>query len=377
MSKSFDKYSDNSKPNRGTRPDNKKKISEMDIEESEKMTYYGVLGVSENASLSDVKKQFRELAICFHPDNSRTGDATLFALVARAYECLSDSTKRSEYDKILLINKRTKKIDHLSKQKAFEEFIKAQDNDPSGDKKRNSETKHKLEFSDIDTKRNFDRKRYDEERKNPLKLKESSKKLEDLMMIREQDDIELTQKKIFKNNDSFRSDQFNQLFETKYRNNKNQLVPHKDNPSPFNEIGGASYFNPENDNDDYVDDMIGDEKLDGNMYSSLKSFDDDEICISEDDIQRMNSFTNTPKYNENRGSEYQAYLNKQIKDREAEDLVYNSRKFDDYDTDPKMNGYGILHNVGLTGREIEFDEDVDDVTVRKLIAYKKKSNKKL
>lgn len=64
------------------------------------MNYYEVLGVSENADVSEIKKKYRKLAIKYHPDrNSGDGNATKkFREVTEAYEILGDEKKREEYD---------------------------------------------------------------------------------------------------------------------------------------------------------------------------------------------------------------------------------------------------------------------------------------
>ena len=64
------------------------------------MNYYEVLGVSENADVSEIKKKYRKLAIKYHPDrNSGDENATKkFREVTEAYEILWDEKKREEYD---------------------------------------------------------------------------------------------------------------------------------------------------------------------------------------------------------------------------------------------------------------------------------------
>lgn len=62
--------------------------------------YYGALGVSKDASASEIKKTYRKLASELHPDKN-PGDAAAekrFKEVSEAYGVLGDATKRSEYD---------------------------------------------------------------------------------------------------------------------------------------------------------------------------------------------------------------------------------------------------------------------------------------
>ena len=59
--------------------------------------YYDLLGVSRNASAEEIKKAFRTKAHQFHPDKS-TGDAEKFKEINEAYQVLSDTTKRQQYD---------------------------------------------------------------------------------------------------------------------------------------------------------------------------------------------------------------------------------------------------------------------------------------
>jgi len=61
--------------------------------------YYDILGVSEDASETEIKKAFRGLSLKHHPD--RGGDAERFKEVGEAYETLSDPGRRSSYDREL------------------------------------------------------------------------------------------------------------------------------------------------------------------------------------------------------------------------------------------------------------------------------------
>ena len=61
--------------------------------------YYDILGVSENASESDIKSAFRKLSKKYHPDvNNEAGAEEKFKEINEAYSVLSDKEKRQMYD---------------------------------------------------------------------------------------------------------------------------------------------------------------------------------------------------------------------------------------------------------------------------------------
>jgi molecular chaperone DnaJ len=57
---------------------------------------YKILGVNRNASKSEIKKAYRELAMKYHPDQG--GNEEKFKQVSEAYSILSDDNERSKYD---------------------------------------------------------------------------------------------------------------------------------------------------------------------------------------------------------------------------------------------------------------------------------------
>src|SRR5512145_2960456 len=62
--------------------------------------YYGILGLKEDASLEEIRKAYRKLALHYHPDRNR-GDAGAeerFKAISEAYAVLIDPEKRRLYD---------------------------------------------------------------------------------------------------------------------------------------------------------------------------------------------------------------------------------------------------------------------------------------
>ncbi|MBI3992404.1 MAG: J domain-containing protein [Candidatus Lambdaproteobacteria bacterium] len=62
------------------------------------MNYYDTLGVSPQATQTEIKASFRQLAKVYHPDMSG-GDALRFASIKEAYEVLSTPHRRQWYDR--------------------------------------------------------------------------------------------------------------------------------------------------------------------------------------------------------------------------------------------------------------------------------------
>merc|ERR1719428_2299269 len=73
----------------GGRPGSKK--------DADTTKFYKLLEVEKGADTPEIKKAYRKLAVKHHPDKG--GDPEKFKEITRAYEVLSDSEKRSKYDK--------------------------------------------------------------------------------------------------------------------------------------------------------------------------------------------------------------------------------------------------------------------------------------
>ncbi len=67
---------------------------------TKKRDYYEVLGIPRGASDEEIKRAFRKLALEYHPDRNRSdGAADRFKEINEAYQVLSDSERRSRYDR--------------------------------------------------------------------------------------------------------------------------------------------------------------------------------------------------------------------------------------------------------------------------------------
>eukprot|EP00747_Dinoflagellata_sp_TGD_P182443 gnl/TRDRNA2_/TRDRNA2_36698_c0_seq1.p1 gnl/TRDRNA2_/TRDRNA2_36698_c0~~gnl/TRDRNA2_/TRDRNA2_36698_c0_seq1.p1 ORF type:complete len:449 (+),score=89.64 gnl/TRDRNA2_/TRDRNA2_36698_c0_seq1:45-1391(+) len=62
-----------------------------------KLPYYELLGVSENATQSDIVRAFRKLSLKLHPDKAG-GSTEKFQELNKAYKCLKDEDSRRKYD---------------------------------------------------------------------------------------------------------------------------------------------------------------------------------------------------------------------------------------------------------------------------------------
>lgn len=92
------------------------------------MNYYEILGVSREADDNEIKKQYRKLAIKYHPDKNKTQEGKdKFKKINEAYQTLSDPFKRDKYDNILdrdTLDSDNNRFEHNFSNMSFESAMK-------------------------------------------------------------------------------------------------------------------------------------------------------------------------------------------------------------------------------------------------------------
>ncbi|CAN6581056.1 unnamed protein product [Malus baccata var. baccata] len=76
--------------------------AEKALKMSKRKDWYKILGVSKTASISEIKRAYKKLALQWHPDKNvenRQEAEDKFREIAAAYEVLSDEDKRTRYDR--------------------------------------------------------------------------------------------------------------------------------------------------------------------------------------------------------------------------------------------------------------------------------------
>jgi len=86
-------------------------------------TYYDLLGVTPEVSVTEIKKAYRKMAVKYHPDKNPNNPAASekFKEVSEAYEVLSDESKRKTYDQYG--KEALKEGSHASAEDIFSQFF--------------------------------------------------------------------------------------------------------------------------------------------------------------------------------------------------------------------------------------------------------------
>jgi curved DNA-binding protein CbpA len=242
------------------------------------MSYYDILQIPSNANIIDIKKQFRLLATKYHPDNHNTGDAKLFSQVAQAYECLSNDSKRNDYDRSLQIEndvsiKEEELIkDSLYYRKSFKDFISSQPKDTQTFENAKKQFQEQMNVYSASLM------------ENP-KI-DINKRMADFEIEREQAELEFSNSvsKI-----SYKADNFNTIFDNKYKKKSNQIIKIEElAPVDLHDMSGnmlsySAFDDEPNNNDAYLDNYASSIQTTNNIYSN-NNMGFETLKISKSDI---------------------------------------------------------------------------------------------
>lgn len=311
---------------------------------------YDVLNVSQDSTQKEIKDAYRVLVKEFHPDKPG-GDAEMFELVTHAYNILINPETRKNYDEIYALSKHieTSHFDLKTKSKAYYDAV---DTDITKKKKNKDDVKtdFKKAYEEMDRKHGYKR---DKDFEEELNEKDTSRRLRDIKLAREQDDIESIHDKIF-DDGRFDISRFNAAFDALHKGHS-ELIPHQGNPEAYNIIGGGTnYSSLDNLEDLYTED----DNLGNSHYGSVKLDPSKKKKLTKEDIAKLAAAEYTKRHNY-KDKEYTKSLEERMKERDFENKKLEDRTISDFDTDPTCGGYGIFNGLGKNLNTITWDDDED------------------
>ena len=178
--------------------------------------YYKVLNIDIEATSTEIKNSYLKLAKKHHPDHSNGGNSNLFQLICNAYECLYNKEKRKEYDLIYLKRSFDElKDDNLLKFKGeFSEFVSM-----------NIKTLNKEKIDEIFSEIFKDKDELKESKFSDLELE---KRIIDISLERETQDIETKDDSIKDLLEKEKEIDLNDIFEFKKSKTENNNIINKE-----------------------------------------------------------------------------------------------------------------------------------------------------
>lgn len=286
----------------------------------EYIDFYEVFGITDKTiPTSEIKKIYLDLVVKYHPDRNENNDSSLFELIKRAWETLGNDKSRAIYDNTIemlnntnmndWINLKKNYNDHTelmknrtvdtSNSNNFKKMTELMKNDSDAvsnqiNSKKMAALEFEKSFNDMDQKHKIDRNNL---AINSITTEEAKKRFSDMRTLREQDEIEFAQNRIFDEKEGFNEKKFNEVFDKFKEKNteKNKIIKKTEGPREFNsfefvDMGSGFSFIKSNKNGDNIDNADDEDEYDefegGSHYSRINF--DQEININNiNDIKNI------------------------------------------------------------------------------------------
>jgi len=190
--------------------------------------YYKIIKAKPTDSIVVIKNKCRLLLAKYHPDKIVLNDEDFptkndkekkrkqlgkqYELIRSAYNVLSDKHKKESYD----LQKKTVDNKNFLKQKDdFAEYMALQNSTISEQTKQQAKNDFEVKMIQMDTKRGYNKSI----EKEAIKEKKAEKMMDDMMLLRKQQEIEYQPKNIFKNT-AFDLETFNKAWDKNAKRNK-------------------------------------------------------------------------------------------------------------------------------------------------------------
>lgn len=326
------------------------------------VNFYEVLGVEPSASMKEIKKQYTKLVVKYHPDKIKDAfETSLFELIQKAYETIGNEQKREEYDFFLKNIETAKGNDWYSLKTNYEQFKELDENQPKN--KDSAQIDFDKVFKEYDSKHGIDRNKLDEK----INEEEISNKLDDLVLQREQDEIEFSQNKIFREDDDFDIAKFNAAFDM-YKTSSDKQIVKQSNIIPYNFNDDVNSFSDLN----VYDKTFNEDECNGNsLYSNINIGKNNRL--DTDKVKHLKPANYTYSHNKFE-SNYEDEIKKRLAEREQETMQFETMKYGDFNTEDKT--FKFSHDIGITENTLDWDNGNNDDLLKackRLIELEKKS----
>jgi curved DNA-binding protein CbpA len=312
------------------------------------INYYDVFGLDRKASSKDIRKKYRELVNKYHPDKN-PDSSKLFEVIQKAWECLNNDEKRRLYDIHLTNKEKVKKNDHYSLRQQFDDYSDLSKDNPKSAEQ--AQLEYKKAFKELNDKHGLSDYGADQIKIEPISKEEAARRMDNLLLEREHNDIEYSQTKIFEDGEKFDLKKFNAVFNKHKTKKNNQIVP-ANQVNAFNNNEFGSSFTMLEDFDDPVQSTHQDTK----NYSAVN---DDGSDIVDFDKSNVKGIINEKTNDVDADFDFKKKYDDMLKQREMQTHELNNMPFEKFTTDPNQS-YMFTHEIGSdpTGH-ITFDDDLD------------------